>query len=144
CAVVHVQRDLAFELQGAIDHDARSDDDPLAAGADADRHPVGAGLVDVQASAHVRAGADGHVAAAGADVAGHDRRDQADGTVDGLDVALDLAAASDEHTAVDGFHAAADARAFARVDAAVDRRQSAARDVVAGADGAVHRAGVAA
>src|SRR5690554_5003196 len=126
--VVHVQRHVALELQRALDHRAGPDDDALAPRAEPDRHPVAARLADPHAAVHVRADADGEVAVGHVDVAPDFGRDQADGAVGIADIAADLAAAADQHAAVDGFDAARDPRALADADAAIDRGQTVACD----------------
>src|SRR5690606_14450285 len=113
------------------------DDDALAPRAEPDRHPVAARLADPHAAVHVRADADGEVAVGHVDVAPDFGRDQADGAVGIADIAADLAAAADQHAAVDGFDAARGPRALADADAAIDRGQPFAGDVVAGGDAAV-------
>src|SRR5690606_18353072 len=54
CGLVHVQRDLAVELQLALDHGARADHDLRLALVDLHRKPVRRGLVDPAPAGHVR------------------------------------------------------------------------------------------
>src|SRR5690606_12830957 len=68
--VVHVQVDLALEHQLALDHRAGADHDPGLALVDLYREPVGRGLLDPDSAGHVRADADGDVAADRRDAAG--------------------------------------------------------------------------
>src|SRR5690606_4053142 len=139
--VVHVEGDLALELQLALDHGAGADDDLRPALADLHRQPVRRGLVDPDPAGHVRTDPDGDIAAHRLDAAGQVDIDQPDRPVHGLDVAADAPARTDEDAAVHRFHAVAHGRALADADAAVDGGQAVGMDVGGGADAAVHGLG---
>src|SRR5690606_6893623 len=135
-AGVHVEPDLAFEHQRAVDHRVRADHDPRHLPlAEADAEAVR--LLHPQAAPDARAGADGDVAGHRLDAAPDVGVDQPDRAVDRADAAFHAPAAVDEDAAVDGLQVAADARVAAEVDAAVDGGDVAGGHFVAGIDAAV-------